>query len=750
MKLNGNDLKQAQLLLGRDPNIVEQAILSTMWSEHCSYKSSKSILKTYFKGGGRDVLIGIGEDAGVVSLGDFNGETYGVVVAHESHNHPSQVLPIEGAATGVGGVVRDVCCMGAEIIGVLNSLHFGIDPASPFVNEIAQKVVQGVSDYANPLGVPVLGGETIFHSSYNENCLVNVAAVGLVKASKVVHSFVPKCAATVPYDLILLGKSTDATGFGGASFSSATLDSANEMDNIGAVQVHDPFMQRVLTEAIKAVLNDAHDHHIEIGFKDLGAGGISCAASEIAAHSGFGCHIHLDAVNVVSDSLPPHIIACSETQERFCLAVPREYSATVLSIVNDQFEMANMYPNAGAAIIGHVVNEQSFVLFYNQEKVSDLPIQAITTDVQVTRDIIPRIPTVSKKDVSTPSSTTIHDLCMSILPLPNVRSKEYVYRHFDSGVKGQTVVYPGEADAVVLKPFLEQSIGIATSMDSNLYGAVDAYVAGAYAVAESIRNIISVGASPIALTDCLNFGNPEIPENLFDFQEGVKGISDAAQALSFYENDPIPIVSGNVSFYNESKSGSAVVPSPVVMAVGKVLDIRKVVTPVILEAGLRLIVLGERYSEFGGSQLAEIFPDCAASNAPAVRFDDEQLVNMCVYECIQAGLIKNCHDVSQGGVWVSLCEMFLAGAESPLGASLSIPEQSLPFLFSESGGYIIAIDETCYKKVIDRLTVSDICYYELGNVIEEPMVHLHFQEGEQLDFSISDLRASWSVKLVNV
>ena len=372
MKLVGKDLEQATQLLGRAPNIVEQAILSTMWSEHCSYKSSKAILKKYFKPEGEGVLVGIGEDAGIVSLGEFDGEHYGLAVAHESHNHPSQVLPIEGAATGVGGVVRDVCCMGAEVVGVLNSLHFGTDQQSPFVSEIANKVVKGVSDYANPLGVPVLGGETIFHSSYNDNCLVNVAAVGLIKASDIVHSYVPKCAEHIPYELILLGKSTDSTGLGGASFSSATLDTENDIQNIGAVQVHDPFMQRVLSEAIKTVLEDAKEKSIEIGFKDLGAGGISCAASEIAAHSGFGCEIFLDHVNVISDKLPPDVIACSETQERFCLAVPSDYSHRVLEIVNEQFQMSHMYPNAGAAVIGKVVNDPSFVLYFKGEKVSDL------------------------------------------------------------------------------------------------------------------------------------------------------------------------------------------------------------------------------------------------------------------------------------------------------------------------------------------------------------------------------------------
>ncbi|NBV42979.1 phosphoribosylformylglycinamidine synthase, partial [bacterium] len=255
MSLSQSDLSAIRSLLNREPTPVEFHIFDAMWSEHCSYKSSKAVLKANLPISGSEVALGIGEDSGIIRFAVHEGRQYCIAISHESHNHPSQILPIEGAATGVGGVVRDVYCMGADVIGVLNSLHFGLsDDPNSVVHTIAKNVVLGVSDYANPLGVPVLGGETLYHSSYNDNCLVNVAALGLVEESAIIHSYVPEDAKTVPYDVILFGKSTDATGFGGASFSSATLDRDNETQNVGAVQVHDPFLKRVLVEAIKYLL----------------------------------------------------------------------------------------------------------------------------------------------------------------------------------------------------------------------------------------------------------------------------------------------------------------------------------------------------------------------------------------------------------------------------------------------------------------------------------------------------------------
>ena len=511
MALSKQDEQTIKDLLNRDPSIVEYHIFDTMWSEHCSYKSSKRVLKQ-LPTEASSVALGIGEDAGIVKFAKHDGKQYCIAISHESHNHPSQILPIEGAATGVGGCVRDVYCMGADVIGVLNSLHFGINTGdNTIVDEIAEKVVHGIGDYGNPLGVPVLGGETLYHNSYNDNCLVNVAALGLLTDDQIIHSYVPKEAKTEAYDIILIGKSTDATGFGGASFSSATLDNEDEATNIGAVQVHDPFLKRVIVEAIKKCLSVVAEQQVSIGFKDLGAGGISCAGSEIAVGGGFGVHLDLDKVNVAFDNLPGEVIACSETQERFCMAVPKTFSKTVLDIFNKEYQLPILYPGAGAAVIGHVTEEQQFVMTYKGETVCDLPVKSITTEVKAHRESQPKAAVQASPTISLKDSVTIKQILEKTIADKMGASKRYVYRNFDNAVRGATVVYPGEADAVVIKPIQGSNVGLAVSMDSNLYGMDDPYVAGAAAVAESVRNVIAVGAKPLALTDCLNYGNPEKP-----------------------------------------------------------------------------------------------------------------------------------------------------------------------------------------------------------------------------------------------
>ncbi|RAP32109.1 phosphoribosylformylglycinamidine synthase subunit PurL [Candidatus Marinamargulisbacteria bacterium SCGC AG-414-C22] len=693
MALSEQEKKDIKQLLGRDPSTVEYYIFDTMWSEHCSYKSSKSTLKQ-LPTKGSEVALGIGEDSGIIRFHQHNGKQYCIAISHESHNHPSQILPIEGAATGVGGCVRDVYCMGADVIGVLNSLHFGIpesNNSSSLVDEIAEKVVHGIADYGNPLGVPVLGGETLYHESYNDNCLVNVAALGLLTEDNIVHSYVPKNAEHEQYDIILFGKPTDATGFGGASFSSATLDDEDEMTNLGAVQVHDPFLKRVLAEAIKVLLQRVKEKDIEIGFKDLGAGGISCAASEIAVGGGFGVEINLDQVNVAFKNLAPEVIACSETQERFCLAVPSHFSKEAIAIFNEEFDIPKLYPHGGAAVIGKVTKEKTFKIYHQNSLVCDLAVESITTEVKATRHAEHRL--ISKQDELADVTTTqsLKSICEDFIQTKNNTSKRYVYRFFDNAVRGDTVVYPGEADAVVIAPIKDSETGLAVTMDSNLYGLIDPYVAGAAAVAESIRNVVAMGGRPIALTDCLNYGNPEKPPVFFDFQEGVKGIKEAAESLSFIDNEPVPIISGNVSFYNESTQGSAVTPSPVICCVGKVDHINQSKSMQCFEAGLSLFLVGQRHSEFAGTQI-EPYLTQTVKTAPQVRFDDELKQNKFIYTSIQQKLVEVVHDISMGGLFQTVVEMILGErGYAKVGAELQLENQSLvTTLFSENGGYVIA------------------------------------------------------------
>ncbi|RAP29840.1 phosphoribosylformylglycinamidine synthase subunit PurL [Candidatus Marinamargulisbacteria bacterium SCGC AG-343-D04] len=743
MALSQNDLKDIEAILKRKPSEVETHIFDTMWSEHCSYKSSKAVLRQ-LPTKASTVALGIGEDAGIIRFHKHNGKQYCIAVSHESHNHPSQLLPIEGAATGVGGCVRDVYCMGADVLGVLNSLHFGIktDDNHSLVDEIEEKVVLGVAGYGNPLGVPVLGGETLYHKSYNDNCLVNVAALGLIEEDRIIHSYVPEQAKHEPYDIILIGKPTDATGFGGASFSSATLDEDSASANMGAVQVHDPFLKRVLVEAIKRSLEYVKEQGIAIGFKDLGAGGISCATSEIAVGGGFGVEIDLNKVNVAFDNLKPEVIACSETQERFCMAVPRSHAKQVCDIFNIEFQIPVLYPKGGAAIIGEVKQENHYKITYNGDLICELPVECITTEVKADRYAKPReIITQEVGSVSLINEGDLETLCKTFFDNKMNCSKRYVYRFFDNAVKGHTVVYPGESDSVVVKPIKESDVGLAVTMDSNLYGKESPYMCGAGAVAESIRNLISVGASPLTITDCLNYGNPENPDVFFDFQEGVRGISEAARALSFSE-EPIPIISGNVSFYNESKQGNAVIPSPVICALGKVDDIKTVKTAQFFEEGLDIFLIGKRYREFAGTQI-EDYVEIDNHACPQVRFEEEKRQNKLVLDLYNQSLIESCHDISAGGVWEAIVEMVLGErGKVCVGVKLDLKacRDLVTLLFSENGGFVCATSNK--EETLKKLEKSGVFYAHLGETIEEKTIII--EHDNIMSFSTEELSTSWN------
>jgi len=746
MALSESDLKEIKEILKRDPSPVEYYIFDAMWSEHCSYKSSKPILKR-LPTKAKSVALGIGEDSGIVRFHEHDGESYCIAISHESHNHPSQILPIEGAATGVGGCVRDVYCMGADVIGVLNSLHFGVKNGSDngFVEEIEEKVIQGIADYGNPLGVPVLGGETLYHPSYNDNCLVNVAALGLIKEKNIIHSYVPKQAENEPYEIILFGKPTDATGFGGASFSSDTLDEDNKETNVGAVQVHDPFLKRVFVEAIKACLAFVEKNNIEIGFKDLGAGGIACATSELAVAGGFGVSLTLDKVLVSDSRLKPEVIACSETQERFAMAVPETHTQAILDIFNKQFEIPNLHPNAGASCIGVVTKQKTYQITYKSERICDLDVATITTEVHADRKSEPRsIQKEAQTQASLKDNKTLKDVCSAYLKSKLNVSKRYVYRFFDNAVKGNTVIYPGEADAVVIKPIPNSNAGLAVSMDSNLYGNTDPYSAGAYAVSESIRNIISVGATPLALTDCLNYGNPEKPAVFFDFEQGVDGIRDAANQLSFHKSDPIPIISGNVSFYNESKQGNAVVPSPVICSVGKIQDIKQAKTSQLFKPNLDLIMIGKRYEEFSQTQL-EIFLSNYCNVAPQVRFADEKKQNELILNLYHDDLVESCHDISMGGTWIALIEMVLGErGNSFVGITINLSDSQsiLADLFSENGGYIIATQNK--ESVLAHCENAGVHYKTLGKTTLEKTLTITTAT-DQLEWHLDTLSKQWNI-----
>ena len=572
LSLTPGEVSHLKKSIGRDPSVTELFLFDVMWSEHCSYKSSRALLAKYLPTESSRVIIGPGEDAGVVRLAEAGGVSYVLVVAHESHNHPSQILPVEGAATGIGGIVRDVYCMGADVVGVMDALRFG-DPGGPNgerTREIAEGVVRGIWEYGNALGVPNVGGDVYFDRRYDDNCLVNVVALGVAAEEDIIRSRVPREAGGEPYVLVLVGKPTDMSGLGGATMASRILDGEVE-GNIGAVQIHDPFLKRMLTEANKAVLGMLKERGIRVGFKDLGAGGIACATSEMAGAGGFGAHIDLERVHVAVGGLEPYAVACSETQERYCLAVPASIAHEVLRIYNDDYELPHIYKGAQASVIGEIENTGNYVMSWRGESVVDVHVDLINEGISYERKAAPRR---GRGDAgAAPDIRDFNEAVLKVLGHLSVCSRHYIYRHYDSEVKGNAVLRPGEADACVTVVG-GTTIGIATSVDGNpFYSSLDPYLGAVHAVCESVRNVAAVGAVPVALTDCLNFGNPENPGVFGDFEETVRGIGDAARALRAPgAEEPVPIVSGNVSFYNESHSGSAVPPSPIVACYGVLED----------------------------------------------------------------------------------------------------------------------------------------------------------------------------------
>lgn len=738
--------------IGREPTVTELFLFDIMWSEHCSYKSSRALLKKHLPTKSSRVILGPGEDAGVVRLAEAGGVSYVLVVAHESHNHPSQILPVEGAATGIGGIVRDVYCMGADVVGVMDALRFG-DPVgrnAERTREIVEGVVGGIWEYGNALGVPNVGGDVYFDPKYDDNCLVNVVALGVAREEEIIRSRVPPQAESEPYVLILVGKPTDMSGLGGATMASRILDGEVE-GNLGAVQIHDPFLKRMLTEANKAVLGMLRERDVEIGFKDLGAGGIACATSELAAAGGYGARIDLDRVHVAVENLEPYAIACSETQERYCLAVPARLAEDVLRIYNEDFDLPHIYRGARAVVIGDVEHTGKYLMTWRGMCVVDAHVGLISEGISYDREASPAEPLVTAGPV--PEIADYNQALLSVLGHLSVSSRHYIYRHYDSEVKGNAVLRPGEADACVTGIF-GTTIGIATSIDGNPhYCAVDPYLGAMYAVSESMRNVAAVGAVPIALTDCLNFGNPEDPSVFRDFVDTVRGIGDAARALSAYGTDePVAIVSGNVSFYNESNSGSAVPPSPVVACFGLLEDYSRSVSICLKRPGSKLVMIGRPRRGLGGSALLRALGRGDRGMLPELNLDEERCKIHAATECILRGLVLACHDISDGGLAVALAEMVIGGwGHGCVGARVSVDfggQLSTPdLLFSESGGFIMEVEAGSVKEALEVCRGVGAPAIVLGATVEEHALLISRDGKPVVDLRGSDLGEAWQNSL---
>jgi phosphoribosylformylglycinamidine synthase len=739
-------------ILGRPPTLAELVLWSIQGSEHCSYKSTRPFLRR-FQSEGPGVLLGPSEDAGIVALArDHEGRRYGLAISHESHNHPSQVVPYEGAATGVGGNVRDVCCMGAKVVAVADGLRFG-NPANPHTRWIADGVVAGIGGYGNPLGIPNLAGDVYFDDGYRENCLVTVVTLGAIAADGILHSYAPPDADG--YALVLVGKPTDNSGFGGASFASGTLEEEDREANKGAVQEPNAFLERHLLKATYDLVARlrAEGTVARFGFKDLGAGGIACASVELADSAGYGAEVELERVPVATAGFPPHVVLCSETQERFLWVVPPEEVEAVLAHYNDTYALPEVSAGARAAVIGRIREGGRYRVTHHGAILVDAPAKAVTEGLVCARPYelptpseIPAAPEATLAALGDPT-----DLLLRLLAHENIASRECVYERYDKNVQGRTVLEAGAADAGVFRPFAEpdwpkeiQEVGAALSVDQNpRYNRLDPRLGAAWAVVEAYRNVVAVGARPVALSDCLCYGNPEIPRQMGQFVAGVEGLAEAAAALPPPDDPdhPLPIVAGNVSLYNES-GGRSIPPSPMVACLGRLPAVERAVGLAVPPGPHELFLLGAAPTTLAGSLASELAGLAATASLPTPDYPAIAAECAAVIAAAEAGDLAAAHDLSDGGLAIALAEMAIASGrglavESDALARLGNPA---PVLFGEFGGLLVAAAPAHASALHATCQRHSVPLHALGSMREDH----EFVLGDLLQADLPHLQQTWA------
>ena len=682
-------------MLGRAPSLAELVLFSIQGSEHCSYKSSRSHLKQ-FTTEGPDVILGAKEDAGVVSVAtDHEGHRWCVVMSHESHNHPSQIVPYEGAATGVGGNVRDVMCMGAEVIACTDSFRFG-DINRNKTKWIHDGVVAGIAGYGNPLGIPNISGDIYYHEGYNENCLVTLVTLGIVREDHIIHSYAPKNADG--YDLILIGKPTDNSGFGGASFASLELEEKKKEQNKGAVQEPNAFLERHLLKSTYALFNILKEKNLinNIGFKDLGAGGVACASVELAETSGYGSEVWMDKIHIGMENLHPSVYLCSETQERFMWVSPPELTNFIVDHYNTAFDLPGVSAGSMASIIGKIRNDGQYIVHNGNEEIVNAPAKDVTEGFLYNRPFEQRETTFVEPNLSEPLD--YNQVLLNILSHENMASREPVFEQYDKQVQGRTQMETGVADAGVMAPFNSEKypseirdVGIALSTDHNpRHGLINPYWCGVNSVVEAMRNVAAVGTTPHAITDCLCFGSPENPHQMWDFVESVRGITEACHAITLKDNPdhPTPIIAGNVSFYNESKSG-AIPPSPIVSCLGRIQDVNKIIPMHFQKSDSIILMVGERKDELGGSVYYSLYNELGI-NLPMPDLKEVKNQIFALNNCIEKRLVLSCHDIADGGVASAVAEMTFG---NEIGCDIKIINdlRTDKTLFSETGGFVLEL-----------------------------------------------------------
>jgi phosphoribosylformylglycinamidine synthase II len=653
---------------GREPNDLELAMFSVMWSEHCSYKSSKPLLRT-LPTAGEGVVAGPGENAGVISIGD------GLAVAFkiESHNHPSAVEPYQGAATGVGGILRDIFTMGARPIAVLDALRFG-DPGDVRTRHLVDGVVRGVGGYGNCVGIPTVGGELVFDPSYQGNPLVNVMAIGLLEERRLTRAAAPG-----PGNLVVLfGSTTGRDGIGGASVLASATFTHDDPSKRPSVQVGDPFAEKLLIEASLELI----DRGLVEGLQDLGAGGITCATSETADRAGTGIAVDLDAIPRREPYMEPFEVLISESQERMCAIVRPDRWEAVREVCGRW--------GLPVAVIGRVTDDGDITVVRDATELARIPAAALTSTAIVHERIgrapehrrnapAPGVP-LSPSDRLPERGMDPGAVLLALLGSPNLASRRAVYEQYDSTVGADTVVGPGHGAAVLRIKGTTKAI-VASTDGNHAVGAIDPYAGAAMSVAEATRNVSITGARPLGVTNCLNYGDPTRPEGFWQLSEGVRGLGDACRALG------VPVTGGNVSLYNESPSGS-IAPTPEIGVVGLLDDVNAMVGPAFAADGDTIVLVGAATPGLTGSAYAALAGTAAEDGLPSLDLAREAAVQTFIREAISRGLVASAQDVAGGGLAVALAECAMWGGR---GASVRVPTAMSPAveLFGESPSRIV-------------------------------------------------------------
>ena len=700
--------------LKRLPNYTEAGIFSVMWSEHCSYKNSKPVLRNFFTEG-KQVIQGPGEGAGIVDIGDNQA----VVFKMESHNHPSAVEPYEGAATGVGGIIRDIFSMGARPIAMLDSLRFG-ELTSAATREIVKGVVAGIGGYGNSIGIPTVGGETKFDAAYEGNPLVNAMGVGLINHEDIQQGR----ASGIGNSIMYAGAKTGRDGIHGATFSSDVFSEENSSQG-SPVQVGDPFMEKLLMEACLDVIKELGDNLI--GIQDMGAAGVVSSSSEMASKANTGIELNLDLVPQREVNMTPYEILLSESQERMLLCVKKGHEKEVEAIFK-RYALE-------AVTVGKVVEGEQYRVYQQGELVVDVPVHALAEDAPVYYNEATkpqRMTDYENQAPFIPVVTDVKETLFDLLTTADLASKEPLYSTFDSTIRTSTVVGPGSDAAVVRIRGTKKALALTADCNAR-YIYLNPFVGGQIAVAEAARNVIASGGYPLAITDCLNFGNPENPEIFYELQESAKGISTVCEKFN------APVISGNVSLYNENVNG-AVYPTPTIGMVGLIEDVNQHLTQSFKAVDDLIYLIGETGDDFSGSLIQKV-QQTEISGLVQFDIEAEYQNQQFVRQANEAGLLTSAHDLSEGGLGAALMESTF---NTSFGFDVTATVTNAQLFSETQSRFIVSVkpdQQAAFEQFIQDFT-SSVPVALLGQVTEKGAIQLKTQEAVAT-FNLSDIEKQW-------